>query len=168
MLPCGSWLELESKDSIPADFELTVAPTPSLSGDQIPFEGILAAAGEGFIVPSQGKNVQGGKEWLRLLFSKEGGRAFAELTQNIPVVKGAVDDVVFTGGTASMQTVLAAAGENTFQSRYGGWYKLLNDEAKLVMADLLQKKISVEEFQETVQGIADDVKSDDSIPKYTR
>jgi N-acetylglucosamine transport system substrate-binding protein len=70
-LPCGSWLENEMAGLIPEGFDMVIAPTPSLDGDQIPFEGIFAGAGETFIVPSQGKNVQGGKEWLRMLFSKD-------------------------------------------------------------------------------------------------
>ncbi len=36
------------------------------------------------------------------------------------------------------------------------------------MAELMQKQISIEEFQDAVQQMADDVKDDPSIPKYTR
>ena len=80
-IPVGTWLENEMKDSIPEGFNMVIAPTPSLPGDKLPFAAISAGAGEPFIVPSQGKNVPGGKEWLRLLFSKEAGRVFAENTR---------------------------------------------------------------------------------------
>ena len=113
--PCGTWLENEMKDSIPPDFNMVVAPTPSLAGDQIPFEGIFAGAGEPFIVPSQGKNVQGGKEWLRLLFSKEGGRFFAESTKSLRVVIGSGEGLDLGTAFASTQEAIAAAGENTFR-----------------------------------------------------
>ena len=80
-IPVGTWLENEMKDSIPEGFNMVIAPTPSLPGDKLLFAAISAGAGEPFIVPSQGKNVPGGKEWLRLLFSKEAGRVFAENTR---------------------------------------------------------------------------------------
>lgn len=167
-LPCGTWLENEMKDSIPAGFEMQVAPTPSLPGDKLPFEAIFASAGEPFIVPAQGKNVQGGKEWLRLLFSKEGGRFFAENTKSLSVVQGSGDGLELGTAFASTQAAIAAAGTNTFTSRYHDWYKDLGDEVKAEMAKLLQQRISIEEFQDTAQEMADTVKDDESIPKYTR
>lgn len=167
-LPCGSWLENEMTGLIPDGFDMVVAPTPSLDGDQIPFEGIFAGAGEPFIVPSQGKNVQGGKEWLRLLFSKAGGKAFSELTKNLSVVNGAADEVEFGIPTASVQAALQAAGSNVFEARYGTWYKDLQDTAKLEMASLLQKQSSIDDFINNVQDAADTVKDDDAIVKYHR
>jgi N-acetylglucosamine transport system substrate-binding protein len=167
-LPCGSWLENEMAGLIPEGFDMVIAPTPSLDGDKVPFEGIFAGAGEPFIVPAQGKNVQGGKEWLRMLFSKEGGKRFSELTKNISVVLGSADGVEFGVPTASVQAALTAAGDNTFQSRYGSWYKDLQDEAKLQMASLLQKQSSIEDFMDSVQNMADQVKDDDAIVKYQR
>lgn len=167
-LPCGSWLENEMAGLIPDGFDMVVAPIPSLDGDQIPFEGIFAGAGEPFIVPEQGKNQAGGKEWLRLLFSKAGGKAFSELTKNLSVVNGAADDVEFGIPTASVQAALQAAGSNVFESRYSSWYKDLGDAAKLAMASLLQKQSSIDDFISTVQDAADTVKDDEDIVKYHR
>ncbi|MEA2530186.1 MAG: N-acetylglucosamine transport system substrate-binding protein [Thermomicrobiales bacterium] len=168
MLPCGTWLENEMRDSIPAGFNMVVAPTPSLPGDKVPFEGIFAGAGEPFIVPSQGKNVQGGKEWLRLLFSREGGAKFAELTSSLSVVKGSGEGLDLGTAFASTQAAIAAAGANTFSARYPGWYPSFRDDAKLVLAELLQKRISIEDFQNGVQELADELKDDETIPKFTR
>jgi N-acetylglucosamine transport system substrate-binding protein len=168
-LPCGTWLENEMKDSIPPDFNMVVAPVPSLAGDARPFEAIVATAGEPFIVPAEGKNVQGGKEWLRLLFSKEGGRFFAENTKSLSVVQGSAEGLDLGTAFASTQEVIATAGENTFpRSSYGEWYTEFEGEVKTQMAALLQDQISIEEFQDLVQEAADALKEDDSIPKYTR
>ena len=167
-IPVGTWLENEMKDSIPAGFEMVVAPTPSLAGDKIPFEGIFASGGEPFIVPAEGKNVQGGKEWLRLLFSKEGGRFFAENTKSLSVVQGSAEGLDLGTAFASTQTAIQAAGENTSIGLYQDWYDDLAEEAKGQMAALLQKQLSIEEFQDAVQEMADTVKDDESIPKYQR
>jgi N-acetylglucosamine transport system substrate-binding protein len=168
-LPCGTWLENEMKGVIPEGFEMVVNPIPSLEGDVKPFEAIIATAGEPFIVPSQAKNVAGGMEWLRLLFSVEGGKFFAENTKSLSVVLGSGDGLELGTAFASTQAAIAAAGDNTFpESSYGGWYADLQEEAKNKMGELVQGKISVEDFQNDVQDMADQVKSDDSIVKYTR
>ncbi|CAA9553835.1 MAG: ABC transporter, substrate-binding protein (cluster 1, maltose/g3p/polyamine/iron) [uncultured Thermomicrobiales bacterium] len=167
-LPCGTWLENEMKDSIPADFNMVVAPTPSLPGDKIAFEGIFAGGGEPFIVPSEGKNVAGGKEWLRLLFSKEGGRFFAESTKSLSVVQGSGEGLDLGTAFGSTQAALTAAGTNTFTARYGDWYKDLGDTAKSEIASLLQGQSSIEEFQAAVQEASDATKDDPAITKYQR
>jgi N-acetylglucosamine transport system substrate-binding protein len=168
-LPCGTWLENEMKGLVPDGFDMTIAPTPSLDGDKMPFEAIMAGAGEGFIVPAKGKNVQGGKEWLRLLFSVAGGRFFSENTKSLSVVIGSGEGLDLGTAFASTQAALAAAGTNTFpSSSYSGWYKDLQDEASSQMGALLQKQISIDDFISSVQDMADQVKDDDSVPKYTR
>jgi N-acetylglucosamine transport system substrate-binding protein len=167
-IPVGTWLENEMKDSIPPDFNMVIAPTPSLPGDKIPFSGIFAGGGEPFIVPSQGKNVAGGKEWLRLLFSKEGGRVFAESTKSLSTVAGSGEGLDLGSAFASTQEVIAAAGENTYAPRYQDWYTEFGDEVKNQLAALLQMQISIEEFQDFVQEAADTLKDDDTITKYTR
>ncbi|HEY8448083.1 MAG TPA: N-acetylglucosamine/diacetylchitobiose ABC transporter substrate-binding protein [Thermomicrobiales bacterium] len=167
-IPCGTWLENEMKDLIPEGFQMVVAPSPSLSGDVLPFEAVSAWAGENFIVPAQGKNVQGGKEWLRILFSKQGARFFSENTKALTVVQGAADDLDLGPAFASAQQTLAAAGENTIQARYDSWYKALGDEAKNQMGELLNGRASVEDVMNAIQEAADAVKNDPAIKKYQR
>lgn len=167
-LPCGTWLENEMKDSIPENFNMVLAPTPSLPGDQIPFTGIFAGGGEPYMVPSQGANVQGGKEWLRLLFSIEGGRNFSELTRSLSTVIGSGEGLDLGTAFASTQEAITAAGENTYVTRYQDWYQQFADDVKYQLADLLLMRISIEEFQTAAQDLADSLRDDDSIPKYTR
>ena len=168
-LPCGTWLQNEMGDLVPPDFNMVVQPIPSMEGDQLPYEAIYATAGEPFIVPSQAANVQGGKEWLRLLFSKEGGRAFAENTNTLSVVLGSADDLDLGTAFASSQQAIANAGENTFgAARFQGWYKDLYDESRFQLGALLQGQISVGEYQDLVQEMADQTKDDDAIEKFTR
>ena len=167
-LPCGSWLENEMTGLVPEGFDMVVSPVPPLEGSQVPFEGIFSGGGEVFIVPAEGANVAGGKEWLRLLLSKEAGRAFAEATKSLTVVQGAADGLDLGTAFQSVQQAIEAAGTNTFISRYSGWYKDLQDEAKNAMASLLQGQIEIAEYIDTAQEMADQVREDDAIPKYER
>ncbi len=168
-IPCGSWLENEEKGLVPDGFNMVVKPTPSLSAsDKVPFEGIQSSAGEAFIVPSKGKNVAGGKEFLRILFSKQGARFFSENTKSLTVVQGSADGLKLGSAFESVQAANSAAGSNVFVAQYGTWYKKLQDEAKDKMGALLTKQIKPADFINNVQKMADDVAKDDSIKKYKR
>lgn len=167
-IPCGTWLENEMADLIPEGFEMVVDPPPSLAGDVLPFAAIGAWAGENFQVSEQGKNVQGGKEWLRMLASKEAARFFSEDTKSLTVVSGAADGLDLGAAFASAQTSLANAGANTIYSRYTDWYPPLNTETQNQFGALMTKQVTAEEFMDNMQAAADAVAGDDSIPKYTR
>ena len=72
-------------------FKMTGAPEPTVtSGSKMPYEALHSAAGEPFIVPSQGKNVAGGKELLRAMLSKEAATNFAKTKLAPTIVKGTV------------------------------------------------------------------------------
>ena len=167
-IPCGTWLENEMADLIPDGFSMVVDPSSSLADDVLPFSAIGAWAGENFHVSEQGKNVQGGKEWLRMLFSKEGGRFFSEDTKSLTVVSGASDGLDLGDAFSSAQASLADAGDNTIYSRYTEWYPSLDTETQNQFGALLTKQVSLEEFMDNMQAAANAVAEDDSIPKYTR
>lgn len=167
-IPCGTWLENEMSDLIPEGFEMVVDPPSSLAGDVLPFSAIGAWAGENFQVSAQGKNVQGGKEWVRMLASKEAARFFSEDTKSLTVVSGSADGLDLGAAFASAQTALSDAGENTISSRYADWYPTLDTESKNQFGALLTMQVTVEEFMDNMQAAADAVAKDDSIQKYVR
>ncbi|MBX6341358.1 MAG: carbohydrate ABC transporter, N-acetylglucosamine/diacetylchitobiose-binding protein, partial [Thermomicrobiaceae bacterium] len=168
-IPCGSWLENEMKGLIPQGFTMVVKPTPRLSAnDKLPFEAIQASAGETFIVPSKAKNVQGGKEFLRILFSKQGARFFAQNTKSLTVVLGSADGLELGSAFASVKEASEKAGNNTFIALYPTWYRKLYDEARNQLGAMLTKQIKPDEFLDKVQAMADQVAKDSSIKKYKR
>jgi N-acetylglucosamine transport system substrate-binding protein len=167
-IPCGTWLENEEKGLIPDNFNMVVRPTPSLGSDKVPFEGVNAYAGETFIVPAKGKNVQGGKEYLRILFSKQGARFFSQNTKALTVTVGSADGLDLGTAFASAQDVVNKAGTNTFVALYGTWYKKLSDDIKDQMGAMMTKQITPEEFVSKAQQLADDTAKDSSVKKYKR
>ncbi|HEX5503604.1 MAG TPA: N-acetylglucosamine/diacetylchitobiose ABC transporter substrate-binding protein [Thermomicrobiales bacterium] len=167
-IPCGTWLENEEKGLVPADFNMVVQPTPSLAGDKIPFTGINAYAGENFIVPSKGKNVAGGKEFLRILFSKEGARFFSQNTKALTAVLGSADGLDLGTAFASAQEAVKKAGDNTFVALYGTWYAKMMNDIKDQMGAMLTKQITPDQYMDKAQQIADATAKDSSIKKYHR
>lgn len=169
-LPCGSWLENEMVDllsEIP-EFQMRVMPVPSLTAeDALPFTAIQASAGEDFIVFSQGQNVQGGKEYLRLLFSLEGGRFFSEATKSLTVVTGSAEGLDLGTAFASVNDAIANAGENTFVSRWAGWYAELGELSEISLNELMTGVKSSDEVIATMQAMVDQIREDPDVPKFT-
>jgi N-acetylglucosamine transport system substrate-binding protein len=167
-IPCGTWLENEMKDDTPEGFAMIPAPSPSMTSDTLPFKAISSWAGENFFVPAQAKNVQGGKEFLRILFSKQGAKFFSENTKALTVVDGSVEGLDLGPVVNATQEVYAAAGDDHYYSTYADWYKPLGDESKNQMGELLNGRSSVDDVIAAIQDAADAVKEDDSIKKFTR
>lgn len=167
-IPCGSYIENEMKDvlvSVP-DFKLTVQPVPNLNADDVlPFTATQASAGQNLIVFEQAKNPQGGKEWLRLLFSQEGARFFSEVTHSPTVVIGAADDLDLGSAFASAKTAIEASGENRLSSRYAALYPDLSEASNTAFSELLTGGKSVDEVIEELQALTDQIREDGSIQK---
>lgn len=166
-IPCGAWLENEMSGKIPEGFEMTVAPVPSLTAeDALPFEAIQASGDENFIVFEQGQNVQGGKEWLRLLFSQEGARFFSEATKSLTVVKGAGEDLDLGTAFASANEGVTAAGTDTFISMWPTYYPDLNELIEQNIALIMTNDMTPDDFIAEAQAKTDETREDDSIIKY--
>lgn len=167
--PSGSWLENEQSKDTPAGFEYQVAALPSAtSGDKLPANAIFAAAGEYYFVAAKGKNVQGGKEYLRHMLSKAGAKGFTELTKVLTVVQGSTEGLTLSPGTTSANAALAAAGPNNFSYKWDGWYKKMDDECRSATNELMFQGGTADKFVERMQKIADAVKADSSIEKFKR
>jgi N-acetylglucosamine transport system substrate-binding protein len=151
------------------DFQMTVMPVPNLTTDDaLPFSAVQAAAGEDFIVFAQGKNVQGGKEYLRMLFSQEGARFFSEATKSLTAVIGAAEGLDLGTAFKSVEEAIAAAGDNQFVARYGAWYADLNEESTLQFGNLVTGQATAEEVSQALQALTDELRENPDIPKFTR
>ena len=166
LYPSGGWIENEMKKQTKAGFEMTGAPEPVVSGDSaLPWEALRSTAGEGFVVPAQGKNVAGGKEFMRAMLSKEAAVNFAKSTFSSTIVKDTIPEDGF-GSTALVSQVklLEAAGENIFNFQYYDVYGTNTDELVL-WNTFLQGGSSVEELTAGQQEITDKIANDDKIKK---
>jgi N-acetylglucosamine transport system substrate-binding protein len=167
--PSGSWLENEQSASTPADFQYQLMPIPSATAsDKLPATALYAAAGEMYFASAKGKNVQGGKEYLRIMLSKAGAKGFTDLTKVLTVVQGATEGLTLSPGTTSANAALTAAGANNFSFRWDAWYKKMDDECRSATNELMFKGGTADKFVDRMQKVADAVKADSSIQKFTR
>jgi len=169
-ISCGSWLESEQKAVTPPDFQMTVAPTPSLStSDKLPFEALRGTTGEPFIVPAKAKNVAGGLEYLRIMLSKKGAVDFTNRVASLTCVAGLDQAVNLPPGLASVTKALKASGDKGFNWVYNSYYRKLERElVDAACGALFTKQINAKQFVEQCQKGADAIAKDDAIKKYKR
>ncbi|WP_103528066.1 MULTISPECIES: N-acetylglucosamine/diacetylchitobiose ABC transporter substrate-binding protein [Streptomyces] len=167
-LPCGSWVENESKEVIPDDFDLAVgAPTGLDSSDALPFGTIYAVAGEEFIVPQNAANRAGGMEFLRLMLSKDMARNFTEKLSSLTCVQGAADGVDLPPGLTTAQEAIDAAGENIIAPRFRGWYpELFIDHMGVAMGQMMAGDLTAAQATDRIQQEADKIAANDSVEKF--
>ena len=166
LYPSGSWIENEMKDNTAEGFAMKGVPAMVVSSDSaMPVEALHSTAGEPFIVPSQGKNVAGGKELLRTMLSKEAATNFAKTKLAPTIVKGLVPADGF-GSTAlvSQTDMLEAAGENIFTWGFVDLYGT-NADQLVVWNTFLDGKSDVATLTSSLQVITDKVREDDSVNK---
>jgi N-acetylglucosamine transport system substrate-binding protein len=169
-ISCGSWLESEQKAVTPADFKMSIAPTPSLGkGDKLPFEAIRGTAGEPFIVPAKAKNVRGGMEYLRTMLSMKGAKGFTSKVSSLTIVAGSAEGVDLPPGLKSCVAVLKASGDKGFNWVYPTYYRKL--ERNLVDAacgEFFSGRIGPQEFLDKCEKGAEEIRNDASFKKYKR
>lgn len=167
-IPNGSWVENESKDTTPPDFQMAVSPSPNLdSSDAMPFETIWAQAGEPFIVPAKAKNSVGAMEFLRNMLSKKSAAGFTEMVSSLACVEGSEEGLQLGTGLTSAVGLLDGAGENFLNPRFPDWYPTpYREKIVFVWGDMMKGGIKPAEAIDKIQGIADETAQDDSIKKY--
>jgi N-acetylglucosamine transport system substrate-binding protein len=166
LYPSGSWIENEMKDQTKPDFQMTGFPEMVLSSDSaMPYTAMHSTAGEPFVIPSQAKNVAGGKELLRTMLSKASATNFAKEKLAPTIVKDTVPADGF-GSTAlvSQSKMLTDAGTDVFTWGFVDLYGM-NVDQLVVWNSFLAGDSSVSELTTGLQDITDKVREDDSIKK---
>jgi N-acetylglucosamine transport system substrate-binding protein len=144
--------------------------TPALvvtEDSAMPKTALHSTAGEPFIVPSEGANVPGGKELLRIMLSKDAATNFSKTKLAPTIVKGLIPEDGF-GSTAlvSQTDMLAAAGEDIFTWNFVDFYGM-NQEQLVLWNSFLSGDSSVDDLTSGLQDITDRIREDDTITKIT-
>ncbi|WP_432835655.1 N-acetylglucosamine/diacetylchitobiose ABC transporter substrate-binding protein [Dactylosporangium sp. CA-092794] len=168
-IPCGSWLESEQKDVAPKGFDMVMGAVPPRTGsDKLGAAAVQAASSESFLVPAKAKNPAGGMEYLRILFSKQSAKAFAQSAATLPAVAGATDGLTLSSGLGSTRDAITAAGKDAFTYRFRTWYAPLAKALDDATGELVNGRAKPAEWADRVQKAADALAKDSSVTKYHR
>ncbi|GID94349.1 N-acetylglucosamine/diacetylchitobiose ABC transporter substrate-binding protein [Amorphoplanes digitatis] len=169
IIPCGSWLESEQQGVTRPNFDMVMAPVPSrTAADALKQTAVQAASSESFLVPAKAKNPAGGMEYLRILFSKQSAKAFAESAGTLPSVAGATEGLTLSSGLGSVRDAVAAAGRQTFTYRFRTWYAPLAKAVDDATGELVNRRVTAAQWSDRIQKAADALAGDTSVTKYTR
>ncbi|MCX3062562.1 N-acetylglucosamine/diacetylchitobiose ABC transporter substrate-binding protein [Streptomyces beihaiensis] len=168
-IPNGSWVENESANVIPKDFQLSVGAPSSLdSGDKMPFGTIWASGGEPYIVPAKGKNPEGAMETLRIMLSEEYSKNTSKLVKTLTAFNGGTTGYQLTPGMESAVAALKLAGDNVLNPRLQDWYNKLEKEQIGVacLGEMMAGRMTPAEAIKKIQAYADATAKDQSITHY--
>jgi N-acetylglucosamine transport system substrate-binding protein len=168
-IPNGSWVENESANVIPKDFNLAVSGPSSLdSSDKMPFGTIWASGGEPFIVPAKASNPEGGMEQLRIMLSEASSKNFTSQVKSLSAFNGGTDGITLTPGLKSGVAALEKAGDNVVNPRMQDWYVKLQKEQIGVagLGEMMAGRLTPAEAIKKIQGYADAAAKDQSIKHY--
>ncbi len=156
-IPCGGWLEKESSDVIPPDYDMGLIPAPALPGDTMPQTTLMGEPGAQFYVPVKSANPKFGFEFLRYLATKEASQIFTKETMSLTSGKPEwAEEVATTPGLKSQIEALKAAGKNLVTTKYAWYGPTYSDPVSSAVTDLFKGAIKGEEFVNRCQKAADD------------
>ncbi|GLW08439.1 carbohydrate ABC transporter, N-acetylglucosamine/diacetylchitobiose-binding protein [Microtetraspora sp. NBRC 13810] len=169
ILPNGSWVENEQKDTTPADFGYAMFPLPDFSSsDALPYGTVHSRPGEEYLVAAKSANPLAGVEYMRAMLSVKGAGRFMEMVSTPTIVKGAGDGLTLSPGLQSVADALKAAGTNTTYFRFRQWYLPLHDEVAAATGQLMNGRLTPKQWAERIEKKAADIKGDSSVVKFTR
>ncbi|WP_255955971.1 N-acetylglucosamine/diacetylchitobiose ABC transporter substrate-binding protein [Streptomyces odontomachi] len=169
-IPNGSWVEHESANTTPKNFQMTVSAPSSLDkSDKMPFGTIWAAGSEPFIVPKRAKNPLGGMEQLRIMLSKESSANFTKQVSSLSSLKNGTEGLTLPSGLGSAVAALDKAGTNVVNPRLQDWYTDLNKQriGVAVLGEMMAGRMTPAEAVKKCQAAADATAKDKSVKKYT-
>lgn len=165
--PSGSWIAREVAASSADGFELTVSPVPTLTAaPTLPIAAVHAQPTEQFVVPKDAANPAGGMELLRVMLSQGVAAEFARTNLVPTVVRGSVPADHTSTALAAQTRMLADAGADVFSWRFVSHYGLSDDYNRL-WAEFLRGELPAALLAEQLQALADAVRADPDVPKYT-
>ncbi len=157
LIPCGGWLENESAEVIPKDYDMAMIPAPALAGDKMPQTTINGAPGAPTFVPTKAKNQKFGLEFLRFMSSKEASQIFTKNTKSLTSGRPEwAEEVATTPGLKSQIENIKAAGKNLVTYRFGWYGKSYTDPIGSAVLDLFKGAIKADEFVAKTAKAADD------------
>jgi N-acetylglucosamine transport system substrate-binding protein len=163
MIPCGTWLESEMKQQMPAGFRMRFFLPPRVSGGMGDPTAVQVGV-EPWLVPTRGRNPALAVDFFKYLTSKQKAREFVLEKGTLTAVRGS-DEGELPPTLQAPAAALKNAGV-TWTTRYAKWYKPLEELSKTAMSALMQGEVTPEQFVERIEAAAAKVRNDPTVPKH--
>jgi len=163
MVPCGTWLKAEMKNTTPRGFEMSCFNYPAAPGGK--GDASVAGISLGYwCVPAQAANIKGGVDFLKWLTSLDNANKFCREKDTLFAVKGA--DRYVAKELAPAVEVMRRA-RYTWAPMMSNWYPELGKRIGDGLASLMTGNITPEQFCRRVEEVCERVRRDPRTPKYS-
>ncbi len=163
MIPCGSWLESEMKNVMPAGVTVRFFNCPVVTGGKGDPTAALIGI-EPWMVPTKAKNPNAAIGFYKYMTSLDKAKQFVE-------EKGTLMSIVGSDQAKLPETLVAPAevvksAKTVWAVQYRQWYKAMQKDIEGAMTSLLNKELTPEQFCDRCEAAAEKTRNDDSIAKY--
>lgn len=163
MIPCGTWLYSEMKNTTPKGASMEFMLPPVVAGGQGDPTAILIGI-EPWMVPAQAKNKQGALALFRYMTSLPVAKRFVEEKGTLMSIKGSDEGNLLP--VLKKPSEAFKASKAVWADQFRGWYPALEKEVENSLTALLNGELTPETFGDRIEAAAEKVRKDDSITKH--
>ena len=163
MIPCGTWLHSEMKNSMPATAKMQYFLPPAVSGGAGDPSAVMVKI-EPWLVPAQAKNQYHAIELFKYMTSLEKAKQFVTEKGTLMSVKGS-DQVDLPEHLKAPSEALKAS-KAVYSSQWGEWYPEFYKAVQTGITKILNGELTPEAFAEMCEKEAEKVRNDPDIIKH--
>ncbi|MBS1722153.1 MAG: extracellular solute-binding protein [Armatimonadetes bacterium] len=163
MVPCGSWIESEMRNVMPAGVTVRYFKCPNVTDGKGDPTAVLIGI-EPWMIPVKAKNPNAAVGYYKYMTSLKKAKQFVE-------EKGTLMSIIGSDEAKMPETLKAPAaavkGAKTLWAvQYRQWYPAFQKEVEGAITSMLNKEITPEQFCERCNAAAEKTREDESVPKY--
>lgn len=163
LIPCGTWLYSEMKDSLPEGRKMEFMLPPVLS-DGVGDPTAITVKIEPWFVAEKSKNKKEAVEFFKYLTSLDKAKQFVVEKGTLMSVKGSdqVDLPDYLRGAAESMK----ASKAPWSAQWKEWYPTFYEAVGNALTELVNGELSPEQFADKCEGLAEKLRSNNAIQKH--
>lgn len=168
MIPNGSWMPNEQRETTPPDFHMKFSAVPSPKDGKGDPKALQFDQGASELQIGNGKNPLWGMEIMRRIYSPIVQRIFAETIGSPNAMKNVLKDVKTSPEWDSAAAAIQNSNGKNIIMRYGKWYPEMGKRYNESLGDLWSGKLSAKDGRMLLERGAKDARDDAKVTKQTR
>ncbi|MCL5997504.1 MAG: twin-arginine translocation signal domain-containing protein [Chloroflexi bacterium] len=167
MIPNGSWLENEQRETTPQGFRMSYSGVPAPKDGKGFKNAIYASIGSADLQIGNGKHPLWGMEIMRIFYSPAVAKLWAgDIGTPIPIKDAMQGAKASDALQSALDRLVKADGHYGAISHYGQWYPTISKPWSDNMGDILWGKIAPNDILAQLERAADEVRKDATIEKH--
>ncbi len=168
MIPNGSWMPNEQRSTTPEDFRMKFSAIPAPADAKGASNAVEFDSGAAELQIGNGQNPLWGMEVMRRIYSPTVQAIFAEEIGSPMAMINVLENADVSAEWESAADAIEEADGNNIVTFSGGWYPEMGKRYEESLGDIWTGKMSAEDAQAILERGAEEVRSDDSVTKYSR